>query len=89
MRSSTTLTLRIDSTVKERLEALSRETKRSKSSLAAEGIETFLEVEERQIEGIKKAIASMDRGKGVRHEEVMAWIASWDSDEELPTPTAE
>lgn len=89
MSSSTTLTLRIDSSVKERLEALSKETKRSKSSLAAEGIEAFIEVEERQIEGIKTAIASLDRGRGVRHEDVMAWIRSWDSDQELPVPTAE
>ena len=86
MSDSTTLTLRIDSAVKERLEDLARLTKRSKSSLAAEGIEAFVELEERQIEGIRKAIASLDHGAGVPHEKVADWVASWETEDELPTP---
>ena len=78
MGENTTLTVRIDSTIKERLEGLADATKRSKSSLAAEGIEAFVELEERQIAGIKKAIASLDRGLGVIHQDVEAWIASLD-----------
>ena len=89
MGESTTLTVRIDSAIKDRLEGLANATKRSKSSLAAEGIEAFVELEERQIAGIKKAIASLDRGLGVTHQEVEAWIASLDTDDELPMPTAE
>lgn len=89
MAGSTTLTLRVDSAIKARLEALAKATKRSKSSLAAEGIEAFVELEERQIEGIRKAMASLDRGRGVPHDDVTAWIASWDTEDELPIPTAE
>jgi len=89
MGESTTLTVRIDSAIKERLEGLADATKRSKSSLAAEGIEAFVELEELQIAGIKKAIASLDRGLGVTHQEVEAWIASLDTDDQLPVPTAE
>ena len=88
MGDSTTLTLRIESDIKERLETLAKVTKRSKSSLAAEGIEAFVELEEHQIEGIRKAMASLDRGDGVAHEDVTAWIASWDSEDELQTPAA-
>ena len=86
MGESTTLTVRIDSAIKDRLEGLADVTKRSKSSLAAEGIEAFVELEERQIAGIKKAIASVDRGLGVTHQEVEAWIASLDTDDELAVP---
>ncbi len=89
MGESTTLTLRIDSDIKKRLESLAEATKRSKSSLAAEGIEAFVELEERQIEGIKKAMASLDRGEGVAHDDVAAWIASWESEDELPEPNVE
>ena len=39
-----------------------------------------------QIAGIKRAIASLDRGDGVPHERVKEWIASWGSDNELPVP---
>ncbi len=89
MGESTTLTVRIDSAIKDRLEGLADATKRSKSSLAAEGIAAFVELEERQIAGIKKAIASVDRGLGVTHQEVEAWIASLDTDDELAVPSAE
>ena len=89
MGESTTLTVRIDSAIKDRLEGLADATKRSKSSLAAEGIEAFVELEERQIAGIKKAMASLDHGLGVIHQDVEAWIASLDTDDELPMPTAE
>ncbi len=86
MGNSTTLTLRIDSGIKERLEDLAKLTKRSKSSLAAEGIEAFVELEERQIQGIKKAMASLERGEGVPHEKVADWVASWETEDELPAP---
>jgi|GEM_PF-5097768 len=39
-----------------------------------------------QIEGIKKAIASADRGEGIPHQEVKKWVESWGSGKELPTP---
>ncbi|MDA0240897.1 MAG: CopG family transcriptional regulator [Proteobacteria bacterium] len=88
MDDSTTITVRVSQSVKNRLEDLAEETKRSKSSLAAEGIAAFIELEERQIEGIKKALTSLDQGFGVAHDEVETWIASWDTDDELPTPKA-
>ena len=88
MSDSTTITIRVAKTVRDRLESLARETKRSKSALAAEGIGAFIELEEHQIEGIKKAMLSIDRGLGVAHSDVEAWIASWDTDDELPTPKA-
>jgi len=88
MGDSATITIRVSKSVKDRLESLARETKRSKSSLAAEGISTFVDLEERQIEGIKKALTSIDAGLGIAHDDVEAWVASWDTDDELPAPKA-
>ncbi len=88
MGDSTTISVRVSKSMRDRLENLARETKRSKSSLAAEGIGTFVDLEERQIEGIKKAMISIDNGLGVPHDDVAAWIASWDTDDEHPTPKA-
>ncbi|NQU71289.1 MAG: CopG family transcriptional regulator [Rhodospirillales bacterium] len=86
MDDSTTITIRVAKTMKDRLESLARETKRSRSSLAAQGIGAFVELEEQQIEGVKRALASIDRGLGVAHDDVEAWVASWDTDDELSTP---
>jgi predicted transcriptional regulator len=89
MEQSTTITVRVDKSMKDRLDNLARATRRSKSSLAAEGIGAFVELEERQIEGIRKALVSLDNGLGVSHDEVEAWVTSWDTDGKFPAPKAE
>jgi predicted transcriptional regulator len=86
MSNSDTLTIRLDRSVKERLEGLAAITKRTKSSLAAEAIESFVELEERQLEGIRKALASLDRGEGVAHEDVVSWLKSWGTEPTFPIP---
>jgi hypothetical protein len=38
------------------------------------------------IEGIEAAIREADAGLSVPHEEVVAWVRSWQTGEELPRP---
>jgi RHH-type transcriptional regulator, rel operon repressor / antitoxin RelB len=83
---STTFTIRVDSAAKKRLEKLAKSTGRSRSFLAAEAINEYLDVNEWQVAGIKQAISSLDRGQGVPHEQVKDWIASWGSGNERPIP---
>jgi RHH-type rel operon transcriptional repressor/antitoxin RelB len=83
---STTLTLRIDAAAKGRLEKLAETTGRSRSFLAADAINQYLEVNEWQVAGIKQAIASLDRGEAIAHEQVKDWVASWGSGSERPIP---
>jgi predicted transcriptional regulator len=83
---SATLTVRLGLAIRDRLEGLATTTKRSKSALAAEAIEEFVALKEWQIEGIKKAISSLDRGEGVPHEHVEAWVSSRDTDDPHPMP---
>jgi RHH-type rel operon transcriptional repressor/antitoxin RelB len=84
--SSTTFTVRVDTAVKKRLEKLAKNTGRSRSYLAAEAIGEYLDVNEWQVAGIKRAIASIDQGAGVPHDEVKTWVASWGTAKELPVP---
>ena len=83
---STTFTVRVDVAVKKRLEKLAKSTGRSRSFLAAEAIGNYLDGNEWQVAGINRAIASLDRGEGVPHNQVEEWVASWGSDREIPTP---
>jgi RHH-type transcriptional regulator, rel operon repressor / antitoxin RelB len=83
---STTFTVRIDTGVKKRLERLAKSTGRTRSFLAAEAINEYLEINEWQVAGIKRAIASLDRGEGIPHDQVKDWVASWGSANEKPTP---
>jgi RHH-type rel operon transcriptional repressor/antitoxin RelB len=57
---STTMTVRLDSELKERLDQLAEITHRSKSFLAAEAIRDFIELNEWQVQEIKSALAEAD-----------------------------
>jgi RHH-type transcriptional regulator, rel operon repressor / antitoxin RelB len=84
--SSTTVSVRIDAAIKKRLEKLAKSTGRSRSFLAAEAINEYLDLNEWQVAGIQTAVASLDRGKGVPHTRVKKWVNSWDSKKERPAP---
>jgi RHH-type rel operon transcriptional repressor/antitoxin RelB len=83
---SSTLTVRVETDVKKRLEKLAKSTGRSRSFLAAEPISENLNVNEWQVVGVRKAMASLDRGGSVPHEQVKAWVKSWGGKRERPTP---
>jgi len=63
------VTARIDAALKAKLEALSRETKRSKSYLAAEAIAAFVELNEWQIRDIEEGIAELEAGAALSEEQ--------------------
>jgi predicted transcriptional regulator len=74
--------------VSEKLEALARETKRSKAYLASEAIAAYVDLKAWQVAHIKEALEEDDSGvPGVPHDEVIAWIESWGTDHELSQPT--
>ena len=84
--STATFTVRVDAAAKKRLERLAKSTGRSRSFLAAEAINDYLAVNEWQVAGIKRAITSLDRGEGIPHERVKAWVESWGTHSERPIP---
>ncbi len=83
---SSTFTVRVDTAVKKRLEKLAKSTGRSRSYLAAEAIGEFVDINEWQIAGIKRAMVSLDRGEGIAHEQVEQWVRSWGGAKERPAP---
>lgn len=83
---SSTFTIRIDTSVKGRLEKLAKSAGRSRSSLAAEALSEYLAANERQVAGIKQAAASLNKGEGVPHAIVREWIDSRGSKKERPAP---
>ena len=86
--TSSTFPIRVDKAAKKRLEKLARNTGRSRSFLAAEAINEYLDVNEWQVAAIRQAIESADRGEFIPHDQVTAWVNSWDTDNELPMPSA-
>jgi predicted transcriptional regulator len=84
--ASTTFTVRVEPVVKKRLEKLAKSTGRSRSFLAAEALNEYLDVNEWQVSGVKQAMASLDRGEGVSHKHVSDWVGSWGRKRERPIP---
>jgi RHH-type transcriptional regulator, rel operon repressor / antitoxin RelB len=72
-----TLSIRIDAETKKRLDNAAQRAQRSKSFLAAQAIEDYLNVEEWQQAEIEAGIKELDEGKGIPHESVMALVKSW------------
>lgn len=83
-----TFSVRIGSSTKKQLEKLAKSTGRSRAFLAAEAINEYLVVQDWQVQGIKQAIASLDAGYGVPHEDTKQWVASWGAKRECLMPKA-
>lgn len=81
-----TFAIRIHATLKKRLDALSKRSKRSKAFLVAEAITAYVESEERQIGEIRVAICELDARKGVSHEKVSGWLKTWGKTGEEKAP---
>lgn len=77
MQQSTTMTIRLESDLKSRLDQLAEATQRSKSFLAAEAIREFIELNEWQIQEIREALKEADAGDFASDNEVKAILAKW------------
>ncbi len=85
---SATITVRLDETHKAQLEMPAQSTKRSKSWLAAQAIESYLQREAAEIRAIEESLQEADSPNAVKydHETVAAWLMSWGTSGELPSP---
>ncbi len=74
---SSTLTLRLENGVKDKLEKLAESTHRSRSFLAAEAIKAYVESNEWQISEIQQALAEADAGDFATEAEVNNVLNKW------------
>jgi predicted transcriptional regulator len=77
MPESSVITLRLDSKLKKKLDKLAEATQRSRSFVAAEAIRSFVQLNEWQIEEIKKGLAEADAGDFASDEEVERVMNKW------------
>lgn len=74
---STTMTVRLEDDIKERLDVLAEATHRSKSFLAAEAIREFVELNEWQIQETRAALAEAKAGDFASDKDVQALAKKW------------
>ncbi|HCG78635.1 MULTISPECIES: CopG family ribbon-helix-helix protein [unclassified Thalassolituus] len=76
---STTMTIRLEPELKERLDKLATATHRSKSFLASEALREFVELNEWQIQETLDAIKEADAGDFASETEVTDTLRKWQS----------
>ena len=74
---STTMTIRLEDEVKDRLDVLAEATHRSKSYLAAEAVRVYVESNEWQVSEIKAALREADAGDFASDKDVTALARKW------------
>jgi predicted transcriptional regulator len=74
---STTMTVRLEDEIKERLEVLAEATQRSKSFLAAEAIRVYVESNEWQVGEIQAALKEADADDFASDQDVASLALKW------------
>ena len=74
---STTMTIRLESKLKQRLDQLAKITDRSKSYLAAEAIREFIELNEWQLKEIEQAVKEADHGEFASEQALKKVLRKW------------
>jgi RHH-type rel operon transcriptional repressor/antitoxin RelB len=77
MASEKVITLRLDGTLRGKLDKLATATRRSRSFLAAEAIREYVALNSWQIEEIHKGLAEADRGEFASDREVKRMAKKW------------
>ncbi len=84
-----TMTLRLDDETHRRLDRLAKSTTRSKSFLASQALNDYLEMNEWQVEQITRTLEVSDSAAAsqfVEHSRVTSWLESWGSENEGDPP---
>ena len=76
MAASTTMTIRVTAQAKDRLDRLARETRRSRSFLAAEAVDRYLDREQAIIDGITRGRADIAAGDLVTNDAAFAELTA-------------
>jgi len=85
------LGVRLDPELEQRLAALAKKTKRSKSYLAKEALLDYVNrleaLEQRRQETLERWEAYEQSGESIEHDAMVEWLESWGDDEEKACPT--
>ena len=86
---TTPYSIRLDDDLRKSLEKEAALEDRPPAQLAVRAIRSMLEAKAAKRAAINAAVAKADQGKFISADAMNAWIDTWDSDNELPTPKAD
>ena len=83
---TTPFSIRIDDSVRHKLEQICELTERSKAYVTAKAIEEYVERNSWKVQALKKAKLDADKGEFISHNAMKAWAESLGTKNELPDP---
>ena len=87
--STSPYTIRLDDTLKKALEYEAVLDERPPAQLAVRAIRAMLEARQAKRDAITVALQEAEKRRFISNEAMLAWIDSWDSDNEGPEPLAD
>jgi predicted transcriptional regulator len=87
MKPTRSVTIEVQEEYLERLDAIAIAANRSVSEIAGEALAVYLDAQLWQDAAIKRTLEDIAAGaRSVDHDRVVAWIESWDTENELRRP---
>lgn len=86
MMGTSTLSIRLDTDLKDRLGRIAKKTDSNPNRLVVSAIENFVADQEYQEHRTLEAIAQAERGETVSTDAVRSWVKSWGTSNPLPRP---
>jgi predicted transcriptional regulator len=87
MSETTSLTIELPPDILESLESLAERTGRDVAVLASEAVMGYIALQQRHMAAVDEALAQADADAArYAHADVMAWLESWETPDELPPP---
>jgi predicted transcriptional regulator len=87
MAPTATFTVRVPVELKRRLDQLAKAAERSRSWLAADALQHYVDDQQWQLEEIEAGVQDADAGRVVSHDQVNRWLKSWGHKRKLRPPT--
>ncbi|HEY4172786.1 MAG TPA: CopG family ribbon-helix-helix protein [Rhodopila sp.] len=86
MNKTTPSNICLDPALNDRVAAIAAALDRPKSWVIRQAVEDFVTAQEWQLAAIDAAIEPAEGDRVAAHEDVVAWVRSWGSPDELPMP---
>jgi predicted transcriptional regulator len=87
MAKSAPLRIELDSDLDRRLSEVAEVMDQPKTALVEQAVRDFLEVRDWQDAAIDEGLRAAEEGRVFEHDEIVEWVASWDTPNERPMPT--
>jgi len=86
MTKSTPVSVRLQPALNDQVAAIADALDRPKSWVIEQAVKDYVALEDWRRAAIEEGIAAADAGRVTVHEEVAAWVRSWDEPDELDPP---